>query len=226
MYGKKKRKDPKETGKKTKPKKSQVTREKILEAARLVFAEQPYNAASIRMIGKEGGFPHALIRYYYLTKAELFEAVIKEICREIYEGNLNWLDGLSRTRAEEGLSIFLDRFLDFHFKHPEHLRIIMLNMTQAEKNEEPPGYHHLPDLLAATRKTFEENTTLRASSEDIGKFFNSFNSMLFLYLGSRSCMARVTGLDPDSPEYKEWIKDTFMFVFLPALKILIHGPKQ
>ena len=42
-----------------------VTRLKILKAARKVFAQRAYHAASIRMIGKEAGIDHPLISYYY-----------------------------------------------------------------------------------------------------------------------------------------------------------------
>jgi len=43
--------------------KGDVTREKILNAARMVFAKHPFDAASLRMIGKEGNifFPSAQI---------------------------------------------------------------------------------------------------------------------------------------------------------------------
>jgi len=85
--------------------KSEVTRERILRAARKVFAEHPYNAASFRMIGREGGFDHPLINYYFPRKADLFEAVVVEICEEFYQANISWFEGLEGLPPRQGLSL-------------------------------------------------------------------------------------------------------------------------
>ena len=53
-----------------------ATRLKILKAARKVFAQYAYHAASIRMIGKEAGIDHPLISYYFPSKANSYYAGI------------------------------------------------------------------------------------------------------------------------------------------------------
>ncbi|MBW1988572.1 MAG: helix-turn-helix transcriptional regulator, partial [Deltaproteobacteria bacterium] len=70
--------------------KGQISRENIIKAARRVFSEHPYSSASLRMIGREGGFEHPLIHYYFPTKAALFEAVMADIAMEIYQANVSW----------------------------------------------------------------------------------------------------------------------------------------
>ena len=85
--------------------KSEKTRHKILGAACKVFAKHPYNSASIRMVGKEGGFDHPLITYYFPTKADLFEAVVAEVCEEFYQANISWFEGLEGLPPRQGLSL-------------------------------------------------------------------------------------------------------------------------
>jgi AcrR family transcriptional regulator len=201
--------------------KGEVTRERILLAARKVFAEHPYNAASFRMIGKEGVFDHPLINYYFPRKADLFEAVVMEICEEFYQANLACFEGLETMLPGEGFSLYLDRFLDFNIENPEPLRIIMLNVAQVDRLDKIPGYQHIPEVMARTRKTFEERANLKASPKDIGMFQNSFNALVFFYLGASSCQAEILGMNPSSDEYLRWVKDTLMYLFLPRLEKLI-----
>lgn len=208
------------------PRKSDVTRERILRAAREVFAVYPYNAASIRMIGKVGGFDHPLIHYYFPSKASLFEAVVAEICEEFYLANISWFEGLERMSPRKGMPIYLDRFLDYNFKHPEPLRIIMLNIAQIDRPSEIPGYHYIPEVFAKIRGTFEEKVRVRGTSEDVEKFLNSFNTLVFSYLGASCCQAQVLEMEPDSQEYRQWIKDTLIYLFLPRLEKLIFPDKD
>lgn len=201
--------------------KGKVTRERIIEAARRVFSEHPYHVASIRMIGKAGGFDHQLIRYYFPSKAELFEAVVAELCEEYFQGNISWLSGLDRIAPREGFPMYIDRFLDYNFKHPEALRIMALNSTLTGDLSELPGYNHIPEVLAKTRSTFEQNVPLRAGPVEVGMFINSFNSIVIFFLGSASCQAQVLEMSADSEEYRKWVKDTLVFMFLPRLEKLI-----
>lgn len=205
-----------------KVKKKDITRAKILTAARKVFAKESFKAASIRMIANEGGFEFGLIRYYFPNKAALFETVMKDVCDEFIDGIEKWLDGINRLKPEEGFSIYLDRFLKHHFDNPETLRIIMNNVYRAEDPDlEIPGYYYLPKALALTREAFENKISMSASQEEIFRFVDSFNAQVLMFLGASSCHANILGLKQDSDEYRRWVKDTLMYIFLPHLKRLL-----
>lgn len=202
----------------------EATRERILLAARTVFARHPYNSASIRMIGKEGGIEYPLIHYYFPTKSDLFEAVVVMIRREFRDAYLSWLDGIEVLGPTRGLSVFLDRFIEFYGVTPEPIRIVVLNMSQMDKLEEIPGYRHFPELLDEVRHIFEERIRPRAGSEEVGMFINSFNNLAFTYLGADSCVAEVLGMDPRGGAYRAYVKDALTYLFLPRLKELIFAP--
>ncbi len=85
-----------------KPVQKKATRLKILKAARKVFAQYAYHAASIRMIGKEAGIDHPLISYYFPSKAKLFEAVLADIVQEWNTANQDWIEGLDQMHPEAG----------------------------------------------------------------------------------------------------------------------------
>lgn len=202
-------------------KKSDVTRERILVAATKVFASNSYLAASIRMIAKEGGFDHGIIRYYYPSKALLFTAVSERVCNAIFERTPGWFAAIkAEMTLDEGFAAYLDEYLGYSFENPEAFKIIMQNISQDGKNESSPGYEQMLDLLASSRQIFEENIPLNASPEEIGMFINCFNTIFFNYVGSSSSQARLINMDPNSSEYFKWVKDTLTFMFLPRLKYL------
>jgi len=209
-----------ETGK---GKKSETTRRKILAAARRVFAEYPYHAASVRMIGKAGRFNHALIRYHFPSKAALFEAVLTEICDELYRMNVACLEGLRGVDPGEGLSAYLDRFLDYHFGNPAVLRVIMLNLAVTRRPDTLPGYLRIPEVLSKTRATFEEVIPVKNRTDDVRRFLYGFNNMVLNLLGGSACQAKILDLNPAGPEYREWVKRTLVLIFLPNLKAFLEN---
>ena len=54
------------------------TRQKVLEAARALFAERGYEAATIRDIAKGAGMSTGAVFANFQDKAELFDAVLAE----------------------------------------------------------------------------------------------------------------------------------------------------
>ncbi len=71
----------------------QDTREAILVAARVVFAEQGYEGASIRQIARDAAVDPALVHHYFGTKEELFKSVVQppvdvaEVFPKIFAGD-------------------------------------------------------------------------------------------------------------------------------------------
>ena len=201
--------------------KSDLTRARILAAAKQVFARLPYHAASMRMIGKEGGFNHELIRYHFPNKAKLFETIMKDICDDFYRSNISFLDGMNEMDVEEGFATYLDRFLAHHYRNPEALRIIVINMVITAEFESIPGYRYIPEMLASTSGTFREKVPIRVSDAEVERFLYGFNDLLLHLLGADYCQARMLGMKHTDRKYREWVKTTLLEIFLPHLRRLI-----
>ena len=220
---KSKKKTKKTQGSGPKRNKKAATREKILEAAKKVFSEHPYSTASIRMVGSAAGIDHPLISYYFPTKADLFEAVVEEIAETYYQANTAWFEGLEAIGLSPGLSLYIDRMLDFISEHPETLRIIALNLAQPENAKVVPGYKQMQRLLARNTETFRKVASLRSSTRETRMYTESFNMMVINYLGAASYYAGILGMNPRGPTYRRWVKETLLFLFLPRLRQLILG---
>ena len=207
-------------------KKGAATRERILAAALKVFARHSYNSASMRMIGKEGGFNHMIIRYHFKSKAELFEALIKEATQEFRDNHASWFKGLAGKTPEKGFSLFLDRMLAYTLKHPEVLHLCVKNLSQPDKSNVIPGYRYIPEFLAQTRDFAMANIPIKSSRNEFNRFIYSFNIHLFCFVGAASVQAALLGFDPKSRKYRKWVKDTLMYLYLPNFKKLINPDRD
>ncbi|MGV3578592.1 TetR/AcrR family transcriptional regulator [Brevundimonas sp.] len=81
------------------------TRQKVLEAARSLFAERGYEPATIRDIAKGAGMSTGAVFANFQDKAELFEAVLTEDMAGLAEVMLNGAgDGSTRDRLVNALT--------------------------------------------------------------------------------------------------------------------------
>ncbi len=207
---------------KKKPEKK-ATRSKILKAARKVFAQYAYHAASIRMIGKGAGIDHPLISYYFPSKAVLFEAVLADIMEEWHVANQAWFEGLEKMNPEKGLSLYIDRMLGYMRKHPYAAQVFLLNMVQAHDADTIPGYQAIQIFFDQSTQLLKSLVPMQATDSDIEKFRQSFNTLAMSYIGAKSYYAGILGFQANSRDYKKWVKEMLMDLFLPRLKQLISG---
>ena len=205
-----------------KNKKQKKTREAILDAACQIFAKHAYNAASIRMIAKQGGVPHALITYYYPTKADLFDAVAEQICENIYDACAKAIDETSRMNREKGSSVYVLRLIEFSKSHPWAFRIFLLNLS-VETVEAIPGQSRFVGVVEKIREKIVQSLQLKATHEEICRFTDSFNALVFYYLGAPDSAAWLLHMEPDSEEYTQWVHQTLVEIFLPTLDRLFHS---
>lgn len=92
-----------------------TTREKIINAAELQFAELGYDAVSVRNITDQAGVRLGLLAYHFGTKEALFEAVIARRVDELNQRRLAALDDVlchETFTAKQVISAFLHPYLE------------------------------------------------------------------------------------------------------------------
>lgn len=202
--------------------KAKQTRAAILDAACRIFAQKAYTAASIRMIASEGGFPHALIRYYFPTKADLFDAVAEQICRDLYQACEQAVHEVKYMNRRRGFSHYVWQLIAFYQLNPQVFRILLLNLA-VETVETVPGQARIIETVESIRESLIHSLKLKASLEEVGRFTDSFNALVFYYLGTPESAAWLLHIDPRSEAYTQWVHQTLTDIFLPALDDLFQG---
>jgi AcrR family transcriptional regulator len=80
MTNKPGRKTPRRAGR---PSEKLAARDKLISAARVLFTASSYDKVSTRMLAERAGVNVAMIRYYFGSKAGLFEAMVRETIEPI-----------------------------------------------------------------------------------------------------------------------------------------------
>ncbi len=204
-----------------KKKDTKQTRKAILDASIQVFAQKSYTAASTRMIANQGGFPYSLIRYYFPTKAELFDAVAESICTALHQASDKAIEEVRTIALPKGFSIYVSRLIEFSRQQPWTFRIFLLNLS-AETVETVPGRTRFIGTVESIRGQLVKSLRFKASLEELCRFTDSFNALLFYYLGTPESAAWLLHLDPDSDDYFQWVHQTLVNIFLPTLEDLFQ----
>ena len=200
------------------------TRKKILRMARKVFSQHPYHSASMRMIAAQADIDHPLIVYYFPNKAALFETIVKDICDEFTKSAAEWLEEILKMKVSEGFMTYVDRLLDFHHQNPEVLRILALNMTHTESVASIPGFPYFLQLIDVIVKFFRAKIAPAAPDRMIRIFMHNFIYQMISLLGASHSVAKIQGMKPGSAQYREWVRESLGFIFLPALRKIILPP--
>ncbi len=174
------------------------------------------------MIASEAGMEHGAIRYHFARKSEIFEEIAQAECEKIYQNNRKWSKEIIGLGTEKGLSLLLDLALECYFNDPEPMHMINQNISQVDNLETIPGYDHLINLLIRTRESSRKALPAKIDSRDIERFNDTFIALLINYVGASSLQAGALGLDPNSSEYRAWVKDTMMFIMPPVMMKMLE----
>jgi AcrR family transcriptional regulator len=116
---------------KTRKEQSLKTKENILDAALVLFSERGFDGVSLRDIGERAGVNHAMIRYYFTNKMELWkhanDYLFSRLSTDLqapYDPELSELD-----RAKS----FIRRYVRYCAAHPEHARIMLQESIGSEE---------------------------------------------------------------------------------------------
>lgn len=102
----------------------QDTEQLILKAAEREFLTKGFAGARTISIAEAAGVTHAMLHYYFRTKAKLFDRVLGEKTRLLKEALVNAFD-YSNASLEEIIMTIVERHLDFIAANPELPRFII-----------------------------------------------------------------------------------------------------
>ncbi len=178
-------------------------RERLIEAARQLFARDGFEAASVRDITAKAGANLGAITYHFGTKEALYHAVIERFAVPI-------ADEIAVIAAETGpplerLGRAVRAFMAHIWSHPEMPRLIMREMAA----DRP-----LPDPVATViRRNVESFTKMVTEGQADGSIrpgephlmaMSIAGQPLFLALASKA-VRQVIGRDPGDPSVRAMI---------------------
>jgi AcrR family transcriptional regulator len=100
--------------------------DQILDSAVKVFSEKGFGAASIREIAGHAGVNHAMIKYYFGNKEELWRAAVNFLLeRQLRELDLNRIFAEGNSDGPAATRKLCEQLVRYYARHPEHARMIV-----------------------------------------------------------------------------------------------------
>jgi len=94
------------------------TEEKIKEAARIVFTSKGYAATRVRDIAAQANINLALVNYYFRSKEKLFDLIMAETMKKLFDKITPVIYNESSTLNEK-ISGIVDNYLELLLENPE-----------------------------------------------------------------------------------------------------------
>lgn len=141
-------------------------RERVLRAARTLFAERGYHNTTVREIAAQAHTNLASINYYFRGKDELYREMLSRSFRDVVNPETTELAGSEEIADEERLRVFIRHLVAGHGTEDgfsEHLRLLaweMLSPTSAlDHIEEIEARRHIDRTKDIVRPLLPDGTS-------------------------------------------------------------------
>jgi TetR/AcrR family transcriptional regulator len=181
---------------------SEQTRDAILQAAIREFAHLGLAGARTDAIARAAGVNKALLYYYFKDKQTLYGAAMDHAFRQLHSHMMTVLD--RDLPPGEKMRTYVGEYFDFIAGHPLNRDLVQREMMRAghtsahleriAKRYLQPLFVKLGDLIRAGSASGEFRPL------DPVQFVPSIVALVVFYFTSAPLMKTVTGLDPLSPE--------------------------
>ena len=186
------------------------SREAILDAAELLFAQRGFDGASLAEIGAAAGVSRGTPGYFFGSKDGLYRAVLERVdarrdaaLRPAFAPLVEWAQGepaASGRTLDHVLGRAVDGYLSFLHEHPSYVALIEREAIEGGRRLAATSHHStvIEDALRALRRGADRHG-LR--SFDVRSVKLAFVALCFFPLAHRATFLPALGLDPDSPRF-------------------------
>ena len=194
------------------------TRDKLISAATVEFAEHGYAGASTRDVAQRANVPHTLVTYHFKNKDGLWRAVataLNERFRQRYQERLHGLRGVDEGTR---LRLIVEDFIRFSAENPDFHWIMSYEAAKGGPRLDWLVEHFVSDFFEALRP-------LVKAAQKRGQFIEGdpdYLIYLIVSLGSRIFMLdaevqKVTGTSPQSRAFIDRHIRTCLSLLFPAM---------
>lgn len=196
-------------------KRAELTRRRILSAARRLFSTQGYHGTRVDAIARRARVNKQRIYAYFENKEGLFVAVLQRAVEDVMRGEQRLLE-LLEDDAPHLPERLLRHYLHFHEKHPSLWRLLSWENleggrhVQALRGLKNPVFQHIRALY---RKGQEEGALDTGVSFET--FMYSIFALTYFYHSNRRTMTETLGVDLGSRAVRDALVAEMLRFFWP-----------
>ena len=196
------------------------TREKILKVATKLFARKGFDGARVDEIAKKAGVNKALIYYYFKSKEEILEEIMKVFLEESLRRKKKMMERHVQIDKKELIRLSIERIFDLYKGNEDVLRIIITEELKSEKKQWP--LFQVLDMGLAEGLKMAQDVGLGIKNKDRivrAAFYFGFVPIAFFTL-LKDEWARYYNSDKnkDQKEFIDILKKTYVRFLLEELK--------
>lgn len=180
------------------------TKERILDAAEFLLAENGYEATSLRAVTQAAGVNLAAVNYHFGSKKDLLEAVVRRVAEPVSRSRLEKLEAIEESSDEPTVEIVLRAFLEpvFHHLHDAgpRGRTVFLLLSRVMSDPDPRIQNMLAAAFGDVGQRFIEHLAVLLPHLDEAELWWRFKSCIgvAIFHQSRSLPAlSILGSAPD-----------------------------
>jgi AcrR family transcriptional regulator len=190
----------------TRAEKREETRQSIVEAAVVAFAEGGFDASSTRDIAKRAGVTQGLLTYHFASKDDLWRAAADRIFGQL-GGDLP-----ERGVVEEGPAEAVRSFVRFGARHPELFHFMVDAGRHADERMRWLVETHLEQRFAAVAAMADSSAVPRDGAPHV--YYALVGAASLIFAVAPECRA-LTGVDPLVEARIERHADLIAALFVP-----------
>jgi len=184
----------------TKKRDATLSKQLILDNAKLLFSQKGFQASSMDELAKMTGLNKAMIFYYFKNKQGLYEAVIAEILNEMYQ-EINEKNRLNLTPTKQ-LESFIKTYANYACSHPYFPALLLKELSSS-------GAKIPQHLFFAMRKLYSLFSNIIKSGEKNREFRGVIPIVLyFMIIGTLNLMITTKPIRQKAQNSEEFDLDT------------------
>jgi AcrR family transcriptional regulator len=193
---------------------------KILKVARRVFGQYGFHGTTTRLIAQETGIDISTLHYHWGDKANLYEAVIRDITDDLKNELAEVEKIIHGLPLDKRMEIAIDVVTDYLFACPEVSNIILFRYFGKTRHEATLDFH-MPEFVSDIARSMR----LSESSKNIPveakmKVLAMMNAIHNFISGEEFFRSM---LDLGKEDYMLRVKETLRFILIPAF---VSGEKK
>ena len=177
------------------------TRDKIVGAALDVFTDKGFEAASTRQIAVQVGVNHGLIRYYFGTKRQLWQAAVDYAFAGMQSAIDEVLEDPTRLTPRERIARIIRAHALFVSRRPDFVQLMFEEGKRRGERMRWIVDRHVKPLYDSMAELIEELPLRDGVSSDVSPihfFYVMAGATGLIFHQSAECQ-RVSGIDPFDP---------------------------
>ena len=182
----------------------QRTRDSILDAAEVVFADQGYASTSLQAIGMAAGVSRGTPGYFFGSKSDLYQAVLERCFRRAREAIRSGRDRAlaSHESPEVVLAGAVAEYFDFFASNQNFVRL--MEREALSGGPKPEGFSPRSNVVSEATAAISEELGLDPSqSAEAAHLVLSIMGLCWFPTVHANTVLPALGFDPKSPQFRE-----------------------